>query len=56
MLNTENTNIEIYRDALNILDDIEANDGYWQSQDRGPAVTATILYQLLDAKERRKEK
>lgn len=51
MLDTQNTNIEIYREAVSILDDIKNNDSTWE--DRAPAVTATILYQLLDDKERR---
>ena len=51
MLDTENTNIEIYREAIGVLDDIKNSDSQWE--DRFPAVAATILYQLLDAQERR---
>ena len=56
MLDTQNTNLEVYRDAIDIFEDIQNNDVGWQIQERGPAITATILYQLLDAKHRREEK
>ena len=53
MLDTKKTNLEVYHDALDIFEDINNNDVGWQLRDRGPAVAATILYQLLNAKERR---
>jgi hypothetical protein len=56
MLDTLNTNLEIYEDAINILEDIQNNDVGWQIKERGPAIAATILYQLLDAKQRRENK
>lgn len=52
MLDTQNTNLEIYRDAIDIFEDIKSFDSC-EWEERMPAVTATILYQLIDNKERR---
>lgn len=50
------TNLEVYREALDILDDFNGFDAYWyQDETRFCAVTATILYQLLQMKEENKD-
>lgn len=46
------TNLEVYREAVDILNDIRNIDTYWDQDERNfCAVTATILYQLLQMKE-----
>lgn len=54
MLDTKHTNIEVYRKAIEVFEDIKGFDqADWGR--RLPAVIATILYQLLDEKERSEE-
>lgn len=49
MLRKGASNLEVYREARNILDDFYGIDTYWYQDDRNYcAVTATILYQLLN--------
>lgn len=46
------TNLEIYREALFILDDFKSFDTCWyEESERLPAVIATIVFQLLQNKE-----
>ena len=46
------TNLEVYREAMDILNDFEGIDTYWYQDERKfCAVTATIIYQLLKKEE-----
>ena len=50
------TNLEVYREALDVLEDFKNIDTYWeQDETKFCAVTATILYQLLQMKEDKNE-
>ena len=52
MLKQNPTNLEVYREALSILDDFQGFDSDWIEQpERLPAVIATIVFQLLQNKE-----
>jgi hypothetical protein len=51
MLKQNLTNLEVYREALSILEDFQGFDSLWDYPDRQPAVIATIVFQLLQNKE-----
>lgn len=47
------TNLEVYKKAIKIFEDLQNNDCGWLGN--SPAVIATIIYQLIDEKENKNE-
>lgn len=50
------TNLEVYKEAMDILEDINDFDSCWyNTYNRLPVVAATIIYQLLKKEENKDE-